>query len=186
MAHYTAAKHGVLGLMKSLALELGPYNIRANALLTGPIHTPMADNPATLAGLFGSDRRDNRGLCKCHAPLLRAPRTCGAPTVGRRRRVDLARLGRGRECHRASSSCSTAGTASSRPSTRTRSSPIPPHETGRRSAKGVVVPVAALSTGLEMYYEESGDGEPLILHYGTGGDHAAWEPQVEELRQSSG
>jgi SDR family mycofactocin-dependent oxidoreductase len=53
MAHYTAAKHGVLGLMKSLALELGPYNIRANALLTGPIHTPMADNPATLAGLFG-------------------------------------------------------------------------------------------------------------------------------------
>jgi SDR family mycofactocin-dependent oxidoreductase len=53
MAHYTAAKHGVLGLMKSLALELGPYNIRANALLTGPIHTPMADNSATLAGLFG-------------------------------------------------------------------------------------------------------------------------------------
>jgi SDR family mycofactocin-dependent oxidoreductase len=53
MAHYTAAKHGVLGLMKSLALELGPYNVRANALLTGPIHTPMADNPATLAGLFG-------------------------------------------------------------------------------------------------------------------------------------
>jgi SDR family mycofactocin-dependent oxidoreductase len=53
MAHYTAAKHGVLGLMKSLALELGPHNVRANALLTGPIHTPMADNPATLAGLFG-------------------------------------------------------------------------------------------------------------------------------------
>jgi SDR family mycofactocin-dependent oxidoreductase len=53
MAHYTAAKHGVLGLMKSLALELGPHNVRANALLTGPIHTPMADNPATLSGLFG-------------------------------------------------------------------------------------------------------------------------------------
>ncbi len=53
MAHYTAAKHGVLGLMKSLALELGEHNVRANALLTGPIHTPMADNPATLAGLFG-------------------------------------------------------------------------------------------------------------------------------------
>jgi SDR family mycofactocin-dependent oxidoreductase len=53
MAHYTSAKHGVLGLMKSLALELGPYNVRANAILTGPVHTPMADNPATLAGLFG-------------------------------------------------------------------------------------------------------------------------------------
>jgi SDR family mycofactocin-dependent oxidoreductase len=55
MAHYTAAKHGVLGLMKSVALELGPHNVRANALLTGPIHTPMADNPATLKGLFGRD-----------------------------------------------------------------------------------------------------------------------------------
>jgi len=27
-AHYTAAKHGVVGLTKSLAIELGPYNIR--------------------------------------------------------------------------------------------------------------------------------------------------------------
>lgn len=45
MAHYVTSKHAVLGLMKSLAYELGPYNIRANAILPGAIHTPMVDNP---------------------------------------------------------------------------------------------------------------------------------------------
>jgi SDR family mycofactocin-dependent oxidoreductase len=41
---YTASKHGVAGLMKSIALELGEYNIRANTVLPGAIHTPMIDN----------------------------------------------------------------------------------------------------------------------------------------------
>lgn len=45
MAHYVTSKHGVLGLMKSLAFELGPHNIRVNAILPGAIHTPMTDNP---------------------------------------------------------------------------------------------------------------------------------------------
>jgi NAD(P)-dependent dehydrogenase (short-subunit alcohol dehydrogenase family) len=31
MAHYTAAKHGVLGLMRAVALELGTHDIRVNA-----------------------------------------------------------------------------------------------------------------------------------------------------------
>ena len=31
VAHYTAAKYGMVGLMKTLALELGEYNIRANS-----------------------------------------------------------------------------------------------------------------------------------------------------------
>jgi SDR family mycofactocin-dependent oxidoreductase len=55
MSHYTAAKHGVVGLMKSLALELGPHDVRVNALLTGSIHTPMGDNPMTLRHLFGRE-----------------------------------------------------------------------------------------------------------------------------------
>lgn len=44
MAHYVASKHAAIGIMKSLAFELGPYNIRANAVLPGAIHTPMVDN----------------------------------------------------------------------------------------------------------------------------------------------
>jgi pimeloyl-ACP methyl ester carboxylesterase len=43
---------------------------------------------------------------------------------------------------------------------------------------------ARLANGLDMYYEESGRGDPLILHYGTGGDHGAWQPQVEGLADS--
>lgn len=44
LAAYTTSKHGVAGLIKSMALELGEYNIRANAVLPGAIHTPMIDN----------------------------------------------------------------------------------------------------------------------------------------------
>lgn len=44
---YTASKHGVAGLMKSIALELGEYNIRVNTVLPGAIHTPMIDNDST-------------------------------------------------------------------------------------------------------------------------------------------
>jgi len=50
---YVAAKHGVLGLMKNVAYELGQYNIRSNAVLPGPIHTPMVDNPTIREWIVG-------------------------------------------------------------------------------------------------------------------------------------
>jgi NAD(P)-dependent dehydrogenase (short-subunit alcohol dehydrogenase family) len=40
--HYVASKAGVLGLVRCLALELGPHNIRANSIVPGPIETEMA------------------------------------------------------------------------------------------------------------------------------------------------
>jgi NAD(P)-dependent dehydrogenase (short-subunit alcohol dehydrogenase family) len=40
-AAYDAAKHGIGGLMKTLALELGQYGITANCVAPGEIATPM-------------------------------------------------------------------------------------------------------------------------------------------------
>lgn len=39
-AHYAAAKSGVLGLVRSLAVELAPRGIRANSVIPGLIETP--------------------------------------------------------------------------------------------------------------------------------------------------
>jgi SDR family mycofactocin-dependent oxidoreductase len=40
-AHYISAKHGLIGLTRAIALELGPHNIRCNAVCPGVIDTPM-------------------------------------------------------------------------------------------------------------------------------------------------
>jgi NAD(P)-dependent dehydrogenase (short-subunit alcohol dehydrogenase family) len=42
-AAYDAAKHGLGGLMKTIALELGRHGITANAVAPGEIATPMTD-----------------------------------------------------------------------------------------------------------------------------------------------
>ena len=49
IAAYVAAKHGVNGLMRTLANELGPWNIRVNTVCPGLINTPMMMNPPTYA-----------------------------------------------------------------------------------------------------------------------------------------
>ncbi len=63
IAAYTAAKHGVLGLTRALALELLPYNITVNAICPGYVDTPMTDtsvsNIATLTGLSQAQARQN-------------------------------------------------------------------------------------------------------------------------------
>jgi NAD(P)-dependent dehydrogenase (short-subunit alcohol dehydrogenase family) len=43
IAAYTAAKHGVLGLTRALAVELLPYNITVNAICPGYVNTPMTN-----------------------------------------------------------------------------------------------------------------------------------------------
>jgi NAD(P)-dependent dehydrogenase (short-subunit alcohol dehydrogenase family) len=43
IAAYTAAKHGVLGLTRALAVELLPYSITVNAICPGYVDTPMTD-----------------------------------------------------------------------------------------------------------------------------------------------
>lgn len=44
--HYVASKHGVLGLMRSLANELGEFGIRVNAVCPTNVNTPMIQNEA--------------------------------------------------------------------------------------------------------------------------------------------
>jgi SDR family mycofactocin-dependent oxidoreductase len=46
-AHYSAAKHGVVGLTKSAAIELGEYGIRVNSIHPWGVLTPMAEDPTT-------------------------------------------------------------------------------------------------------------------------------------------
>ena len=47
MSHYVSAKHGVIGLMRSLAVELGQHHIRVNSVLPTNVNTPMFMNEGT-------------------------------------------------------------------------------------------------------------------------------------------
>jgi len=41
LSPYTASKHGVIGLTRSLAVELGPLGVTVNCVCPGPIRTAM-------------------------------------------------------------------------------------------------------------------------------------------------
>ena len=48
-AHYTASKHAVVGLARSMANELAPYMIRVNTVHPTSVDTPMIQNEMTYA-----------------------------------------------------------------------------------------------------------------------------------------
>ena len=50
MSHYSASKHGLVGLAKSQAIELAPYGIRVVTLHPTGVNTPMNDGLAELEG----------------------------------------------------------------------------------------------------------------------------------------
>lgn len=56
LAHYAAAKHGVVGLMKSLANELAPHMIRVNSVHPTGVDTDMIHNEYTYA-VFRPDKK---------------------------------------------------------------------------------------------------------------------------------
>lgn len=51
-AHYVASKHGIQGLVGSLANELGPHGIRVNSVNPGTVDTEMALNDRLLRNYF--------------------------------------------------------------------------------------------------------------------------------------
>ncbi len=52
--HYVAAKHGVVGLMRAFAVELGQHNIRVNSVHPTNVNTPMFMNDVSMR-LFRPD-----------------------------------------------------------------------------------------------------------------------------------
>jgi (+)-trans-carveol dehydrogenase len=46
--HYVAAKHGVVGLMRTFAVELGQHNIRVNSVHPTNVNTPLFMNAGTM------------------------------------------------------------------------------------------------------------------------------------------
>jgi glucose 1-dehydrogenase len=59
---YTAAKHAVLGLTRSAAVDYGPRGIRINAILPGSIDTPMLRNAMARRGRDLDDVVDRLSL----------------------------------------------------------------------------------------------------------------------------
>ncbi|MGE0715913.1 MAG: SDR family NAD(P)-dependent oxidoreductase [Alphaproteobacteria bacterium] len=67
---YTVAKHGIVGLTRSLALELAPANIRVNAIC--PTVTETAMLPRFLPGM-ADDMEEARRRFRASIPLGRMP-----------------------------------------------------------------------------------------------------------------
>ena len=42
-AHYTAAKHGLVGFSKAMAIDLAPHGITCNVVCPGGVDSPMVD-----------------------------------------------------------------------------------------------------------------------------------------------
>ncbi len=67
---YTVAKHGIVGLVRSLALELAPDNVRVNALCPTVVATPMLQ--AFLPGM-ATDGEEAMKRFRATIPLARMP-----------------------------------------------------------------------------------------------------------------
>src|SRR5262245_28407763 len=71
-AAYTAAKHGVLGLTRALAIELVGYNITVNAVCPGYVNTPMTDdNVARIVARTGRSETEAREALERLSPQNR-------------------------------------------------------------------------------------------------------------------
>src|SRR5207247_8717857 len=70
-AHYSPAKAGLQGLTRTLAIELGPFNINVNAVAPGFIETRMTQSVAQRTGI---DYEDLKRVAAERTPLRRTGR----------------------------------------------------------------------------------------------------------------
>lgn len=68
-SHYSAAKAGVVGLVKSAAIELAPYRIRVNSIHPWGVHTAMGEPTPEFTQLI----RDNPTYAASFAQILTDP-----------------------------------------------------------------------------------------------------------------
>ena len=62
-AHYAASKHGLLGLMRSLAAEYAKTRLTVNAVCPGYVDTPMTDQSvARVSEITGRSADDSRAI----------------------------------------------------------------------------------------------------------------------------
>lgn len=61
-ASYSVSKWGIIGLMKSAALELGQFNITVNALIPGLINTPLTRHKERYAQVLETAGQSPKGL----------------------------------------------------------------------------------------------------------------------------
>jgi SDR family mycofactocin-dependent oxidoreductase len=53
-SHYVASKHGVVGIMRALAMELAEHNVRVNCVHPTGVETPMAESVAEIDELIAA------------------------------------------------------------------------------------------------------------------------------------
>jgi SDR family mycofactocin-dependent oxidoreductase len=80
IGHYVAAKHGVVGLMRTLALELAPEYIRVNTLNPTTVGTDMIKNKPTFA-LFAPDLPEAERTEEAVSPRFAASNAIPVPWV---------------------------------------------------------------------------------------------------------
>ena len=81
---YVAAKHGVVGLTRALAGELGRYGITCNAIAPGYFLTPMGDDLAQGRALLSHDLRAHAARAAGQSRKSYAARSSSSPPTPRR------------------------------------------------------------------------------------------------------
>ena len=72
IAHYSAAKHAVVGFTRSIAVELDGTGVTANAICPGYADTPMTDGTvARIAAVSGRSEEDARQALERKQPIGR-------------------------------------------------------------------------------------------------------------------